>query len=69
MSADILLFNYLLFSKNVFSRKRSIKMARYICTVCGYVYDEDEEGTPFADLPDTWECPVCGEGKDAFELE
>ena len=44
-------------------------MAQYICSVCGHIYDEDEEGTPFQDLPDDWECPVCGEGKDAFELD
>lgn len=44
-------------------------MARYVCTVCGYVYDEDVEGTPFADLPDDWVCPVCDEGKEVFELE
>jgi Rubredoxin len=45
------------------------ELARYVCTVCGYVYDEDAEGTLFADLPDDWECPVCGEGKKEFELE
>jgi len=44
-------------------------MAQYVCTVCGYVYDEDAEGTLFKDLPNDWVCPICGEGKDAFELE
>jgi rubredoxin len=39
----------------------------YKCTVCGYVYDEEKEGKPFAELPDDWKCPVCGSGKDAFE--
>jgi rubredoxin len=46
-----------------------MKMARYVCTICGYVYDEEKEGTLFADLPNDWECPVCGESKEAFELE
>ncbi len=41
-------------------------MARFRCTVCGFVYDEDKEGTPFADLPDDWTCPVCGAPKSAF---
>ena len=36
----------------------------WVCTLCGYVYDEE---TPFEDLPDTWVCPLCGAGKDAFE--
>ena len=39
----------------------------YICKVCGYEYDESKEATSFADLPDSWVCPVCGVGKDMFE--
>ncbi|MHB8773214.1 MAG: rubredoxin [Syntrophales bacterium] len=50
---------------------------RYVCTVCGYVYDPalgDPEGkvkpgTPFAELPADWVCPVCGAGKDKFAPE
>jgi len=50
---------------------------RYVCTVCGYVYDPaagDPEngvapGTPFEDVPDDWTCPVCGATKDKFEKE
>jgi rubredoxin len=41
---------------------------KYKCP-CGYIYDEEKEGTPFAELPDDWECPECGLGKDAFEPE
>ncbi|HXW99079.1 MAG TPA: thiamine pyrophosphate-binding protein, partial [Methanomicrobiales archaeon] len=49
-------------------------MARWLCQVCGYVYDEDAgekmtntpPGTRFEDLPPGWACPVCGAGKDAF---
>ncbi|MFO7967417.1 MAG: thiamine pyrophosphate-binding protein [Archaeoglobaceae archaeon] len=41
-------------------------MARYRCTVCNYIYDEEKEGTKFDDLPDTWTCPVCGAPKSAF---
>lgn len=43
-------------------------MAEYVCTTCGYVYDE-EEGVLFSDLPDEWRCPVCGDGKEVFELK
>ena len=42
-------------------------MAKYECQACGYIYDEAAEGTPWADLPDDWTCPVCGVGKDMFE--
>ncbi len=42
---------------------------RYICQICGYVYDEEKEKVPFADLPDTWKCPLCGAGKSDFKPE
>ena len=42
-------------------------MAKYVCTVCGYEYDEEAEGTPFEELPEDWVCPTCGVGKDMFE--
>jgi rubredoxin len=49
-------------------------MKKYVCDICGYVYDPDEgdpdngvePGTAFADLPDDWVCPVCGASKDDF---
>jgi glutamate synthase domain-containing protein 2/rubrerythrin len=41
-------------------------MARYECSVCGYVYDEDQEGVPWDALPADWACPGCGAGKDLF---
>lgn len=52
-------------------------MARWVCTVCQYIYDEamgepsndTPAGTAFEDLPDDWLCPVCGAAKDAFVPE
>jgi len=52
-------------------------MDKWVCTVCGYVYDPAvgdpdngiEAGTLFEDLPDTWICPQCGVGKEMFEKE
>ncbi|HEC89979.1 MAG TPA: rubredoxin [Thermoplasmatales archaeon] len=52
-------------------------MDRYVCKVCGYVYDPEkgdadngiEPGTSFDALPDEWVCPVCGAGKEEFEKE
>lgn len=51
------------------------KMAKYVCTVCGYVYDEaagsPENGVPagtkWADVPDDFVCPMCGVDKTMFE--
>ncbi len=40
---------------------------KYECIVCGYIYDEAEEGVKFDDLPDDYVCPVCGVGKEDFE--
>jgi len=50
-------------------------LARYVCTVCGYIYDEEEgdsehgikPSTPFEELPDDWCCPICGADKSLFE--
>ena len=40
---------------------------KYVCTVCGHIYDETVEGCKFEDLPEDWVCPLCGVGKDMFE--
>jgi len=40
---------------------------KYVCSVCGYVYDPAEnDGVAFEDLPDDWKCPRCRQGKDKF---
>lgn len=52
-------------------------MKKYVCNVCGYVYDpaagdpdgKIPAGTAFEDLPDTWVCPVCGAEKSEFTPE
>ena len=52
-------------------------MARYVCNVCGYIYDPAEgdpdngvdTGTSFDDLPEDWICPVCGASKEDFSPE
>ena len=42
---------------------------KYVCPICGYVYDEEKEGTPFADLPESWVCPLCRAAKSSFRPE
>ena len=52
-------------------------MDKYVCNVCGYVYDPEAgdpdngiaAGTAFADLAEDWVCPLCGVGKDDFSKE
>ena len=40
---------------------------KYVCTYCGYVYDDAAQNIPFSELPDNWKCPVCGAPKSAFK--
>ena len=50
-------------------------MDKYVCVICGYIYDPEEgdpetgiaPGTAFGDLPDDWTCPACGVGLEHFE--
>ena len=45
-------------------------MKKYLCSVCGYVYDEQaENGVTFDSLTEDYACPLCGVGKDQFEEE
>ena len=40
---------------------------KYICSVCGYIYDPAEnDGVKFEDLPENWRCPRCKQGKEKF---
>jgi flavin reductase (DIM6/NTAB) family NADH-FMN oxidoreductase RutF/rubredoxin len=58
-------------------KKEEKKMDRYVCKVCGYVYDPEKgdpdngiaPGTKFEDIPDDWVCPLCGASKADFEKE
>lgn len=53
-----------------------ITMKRYICLLCGFVYDEAKgwpddgiaPGTPWEEVPLTWRCPECGAMKEDFEM-
>lgn len=49
--------------------KRRYYMGKRICKICGYVYDEEKEGLPFSQLPDSWVCPLCGTDKGSFAPE
>ncbi|MBA6412904.1 rubredoxin [Parahaliea sp. F7430] len=49
---------------------------QYECVICGLIYDEAEgipdagiaAGTRWEDIPEDWECPDCGIGKEDFDL-
>jgi rubredoxin len=52
-------------------------MGKFVCTVCGYIYDPSKgdpqnriaPGTSFEDLPDRWRCPLCGAEKRLFKKQ
>ena len=52
-------------------------MEKYVCDVCGYIYDEANgepengiaPGTKWADLPDDYLCPLCGVSKESFSKD
>lgn len=70
---------YLYYCEFIINPREKLRqfMEKYVCIVCGYVYDPEVgdpdngvvAGTSFADLPEDWVCPLCGVGKDQFEKE
>ncbi len=52
-------------------------MDKWVCTICGYVYDPEkgdpdngvDPGTAWEDVPSDWMCPICGAAKNDFEKE
>ncbi|GAA5818608.1 MAG: rubredoxin [Methanobrevibacter sp. CfCl-M3] len=52
-------------------------MDKYVCEICGYVYDPEigdpdngiDPGTDFSNVPDDWVCPMCGASKEDFKLQ
>ena len=42
---------------------------KYVCNVCGWVYDEEEAGVKWEDLPEDFACELCGVGKEDFSPE
>jgi rubredoxin len=61
--------------KNLIINLGGYSMDKYICVVCGYVYDPEvgdvdnniQPGTKFEDIPEDWVCPLCGVTKSDFE--
>ena len=61
---------------NCAASKGSGVYKKYMCVICGWVYDEEkgapddgiEPGTRWEDVPWSWQCPECGAIKDDFEM-
>ncbi len=69
--ANILKSNY---NNTSINSLKSKIMKKYVCDMCGYIYDPElgdpdgniAPGTAFEDIPDDWVCPLCGVSKDDF---
>jgi rubredoxin len=59
------------------SKEKEKVMEKWVCTICGYVYDPAvgdpdngvDPGTAWEDVPSDWLCPICGASKEDFEKE
>ncbi len=68
--------SYIAKEKDSIEKKEAmVKLDKYECTVCGWIYDPaigDPDGgiapgTPFESIPDSWKCPICGAEKSQFK--
>jgi rubredoxin len=49
---------------------------KYMCLLCGFIYDEQQgwpedgiaPGTRWQEVPEDWLCPECGATKMDFEM-
>lgn len=58
------------------TENEELTMKKYMCMVCGWIYDEAQgwpedgiaPGTAWADVSNDWFCPDCGVSKQDFEM-
>lgn len=61
---------YAYYHKNIKPKPKAEKSEgkKWVCTVCGFIYDDQKEKVPFEELPENWVCPLCLHPKSDFEL-
>jgi rubredoxin-NAD+ reductase len=70
-------FRALGYNKCIQNKTRRKKTMKYVCDVCGWEYDEEQgypeggiaPGTRWEDLPEDFECPLCGVTREEFSAE
>jgi rubredoxin len=58
------------------NKEEFMEFKKYMCLLCGYIYDEEQgwpedgikPGTKWDDVPPNWCCPECGGAKEDFEM-
>ena len=58
--SDVETMSYTYYHKNVKPKPQTEKKKGWVCTICGYIHDEEE-------LPEDFECPLCKHGREVFE--
>ncbi len=58
---------YAYYHSNIKPKPAQSTGGKWVCKICGYVYDEEKEGVPFEKLPEDWVCPLCKHPKSDFE--
>lgn len=69
-------FRYMSREDALQQRTSATEYKKYMCVICGFIYDEAvgrpedgiAPGTRWEDVPDTWCCPDCGASKVDFEM-
>ncbi len=61
---------YAYYHKNIKPKPQAVQNEgkKWVCTICGFIYDEAKEKVPFEELPENWVCPLCKHPKSDFEL-
>lgn len=61
---------YAYYHKNIKPKPKAEKGdgKKWVCTICGFIYDDSKEKVPFEELPENWVCPLCMHPKSDFEL-
>ena len=62
--------------RSITATRKTNPMKKYMCLICGWIYDEEKgwpedgiaPGTCWDDVPLAWTCPECGAVKDDFEM-
>lgn len=61
---------YAYYHKNIKPKPKAVQSEgkKWVCTICGFIYDEAKEKIPFEQLPENWVCPLCKHPKSDFKL-
>lgn len=70
--SDVASVTYTYYHKNIKPKpviQNNSEGKKWVCTICGFIYDDAKEKVPFEELPDSWVCPLCMHPKSDFELQ